>query len=90
MKQLQILFLLWLTILTAGQQVPPIACPQYFEYLSFNREFVGRITVQHDPQYQENIVRVEFSQHGRLGSVSEKQGKYEYYINSFLFFFLIK
>ncbi|XP_034489087.1 putative serine protease 42 [Drosophila innubila] len=68
MKQLQISFLLWLTTLTAGQQVPPIACPQYFEYLSFNREFVGRITIQHDPQYQENTVRVEFSQRGLLGS----------------------
>ncbi|KAL7730505.1 hypothetical protein ACLKA6_000507 [Drosophila palustris] len=77
MKQLQtlpgILFTLWLTTTTTtrtttAQQVPPVACPQYFEYLSFNREFVGRITIEHDPQYQENTLRVQFSQRGRLGS----------------------
>ncbi|KAH8388321.1 hypothetical protein KR093_003857 [Drosophila rubida] len=53
---------------TVAQQVPPVACPQYFEYLSFNQQFVGRITMHHDPRYEDNVLRVEFSQRGRLGS----------------------
>ncbi|XP_034113798.1 putative serine protease 42 [Drosophila albomicans] len=61
-------FLLLTVSETNTQQVPPIACPQYFEYLSYNREFVGRITMQHDPRYQDNVLQVEFSQRGHLGS----------------------
>lgn len=55
---------------SSAQLVPPIACPQYFEYLSYNQDYVGHISVRHDPQYQENTVAVEFSQPGRLDSVS--------------------
>lgn len=56
---------------SSGQQIPPVACPQYFEYLGYNQEYVGRISLRHDPQFQENTVRVEFSQRGSLDSVSQ-------------------
>lgn len=56
---------------SSAQLVPPVACPQYFEYLGYNQEYVGHISVRHDPQFQENTVRVEFSQPGRLDSVSQ-------------------
>lgn len=61
-----LLFLAWPS---AAQRVPPVACPQYFEYLSFNQEYVGRISVRHDPEYQENTLSVQFSQRSRLNSV---------------------
>ncbi|EDW68299.1 serine protease 42 [Drosophila virilis] len=60
--------LLFLTWPSAAQRVPPVACPQYFEYLSFNQEYVGRIAVRHDPRYQENTLSVQFSQRSRLNS----------------------
>lgn len=56
---------------SSAQQVPPVACPQYFAYLGYNQEYVGQISVRHDPQFQENTVRVEFSQRGTLDSVSQ-------------------
>ncbi|EDW14951.1 uncharacterized protein Dmoj_GI24542 [Drosophila mojavensis] len=63
-----IIKLLLLPRLSSAQQVPPIACPEYFEYLAYNQEYVGRISIRHDPQYQENTLRVEFSQPGSLSS----------------------
>lgn len=64
-----IIKLLLLPRLSSAQQVPPVACPEYFEYLAYNQEYVGRISIRHDAQYQENTLRVEFSQPGRLNSV---------------------
>lgn len=49
---------------TWAQQLPAVACPEYFEYLSFNGEFIGHIAVRHDPLYETNNLRVEFSQYG--------------------------
>lgn len=49
---------------TWAQQLPPVACPEYFEYLSFNGEFIGHIALRHDPLYEKNDLRVEFSQYG--------------------------
>lgn len=49
---------------TRAQQLPTVACPEYFEYLSFNGEFIGHIAVRHDPLFETNNLRVEFSQYG--------------------------
>lgn len=49
---------------TWAQQLPSVACPEYFEYLSFNGEFIGHIAVRHDPLFETNNLRVEFSQYG--------------------------
>lgn len=59
---------------TGAQQLPAVACPEYFEYLSFNGEFIGHIALRHDPLFETNNLRVEFSQYGAydwVGSAGE-------------------
>ncbi|XP_030369207.1 serine protease gd-like [Scaptodrosophila lebanonensis] len=51
-----------------AQNVPHIACPQYFEYLAFNQEYIGRLTLPHDPRYGNNTIFVEFSQRTPINS----------------------
>lgn len=74
MKHFLLVFGIFLKLLllpwpSSAQQVPPVACPEYFEYLAYNQEYVGRISIRHDAQYQENTLRLEFSQPGFLSSV---------------------
>ncbi|XP_001996631.2 serine protease gd [Drosophila grimshawi] len=57
-----LLSLLWLISPTSAQ-LPNNACSQYFEYLSFNQQFIGHISVRLNPQF-ENVLVVEFSQRG--------------------------
>ncbi|KAM8702984.1 hypothetical protein ACLKA7_005343 [Drosophila subpalustris] len=49
---------------TTAQQLPPIACPQYFQYLAFNGQIIGHISIEHDPLFEVNNLVVEFSQRG--------------------------
>ncbi|EDW04736.1 GH22210 [Drosophila grimshawi] len=74
MEQLLMLPAICLTLLlltwSSSAQVPPVACPEYFQYLAYNQEYIGRVSVRHDPQYAENTLRIQFSQRGSLTSVS--------------------
>ncbi|KAH8388322.1 hypothetical protein KR093_003860 [Drosophila rubida] len=63
-KQLLLLSLCGLLALSTAQQLPYIACPQYFKYLAFNGQFIGHLSLYHDPIYEVNNVVVEFSQRG--------------------------
>ncbi|KAH8414487.1 hypothetical protein KR215_007331, partial [Drosophila sulfurigaster] len=62
--QLLLLLLFCMLSLNAAQQLPSIPCPQYFNYLSFNGQFIGRLKLYHDPLYEVNNVVVDFSQRG--------------------------
>jgi len=69
MEKLLLLPGIWLTLLDlispgSAQYLPPIACPQFFDYLSFNGQFIGHISIEHDPLFEENNLVVEFSQRG--------------------------
>lgn len=48
-----------------GQNLPYIACPDIFEYLEYNNQYIGHIQVVLDSSSVENVVGVEFSQRGR-------------------------
>lgn len=58
--------------LMSAQRLPNIACPQFFEYLSYNQQFIGHIAVRHDPQYESNELVVEFSQYGAYQWVGKR------------------
>jgi len=72
MEMILLLSVVFLISQSTAQRLPHISCPQYFEYLSFNGQFIGHITIHHDPLYDVNNLVVEFSQYGAYDWVGTK------------------
>ncbi|EDW24614.1 GL23300 [Drosophila persimilis] len=63
--QLGLLLALLQISLNWGQNLPYIACPELFEYLAYNQEHIGHISLKLDSSIVENTLRIELSQPGR-------------------------
>ncbi|XP_068153429.1 serine protease 33 [Drosophila tropicalis] len=45
-----------------GQNIPPIACPQIFQYLAHEQQYIGHIALPLNPELSDNKLEVKFSQ----------------------------
>ncbi|XP_017046731.1 CLIP domain-containing serine protease 2 [Drosophila ficusphila] len=68
MCQLQLLGFLVIILhisFICGQNLPYIACPDIFDYLEYQNQYIGHLNLVLDSSLSENVVRVELSQPGR-------------------------